>query len=85
MEESTKSLNEEPFERCRTLEKPGVAKVCFHEHAMRPHCDWMGERAHGAQNIVVVSILPFFLGEKREEFFFRTTLIQHRGFSQPQG
>jgi hypothetical protein len=84
MEKGAQSQDEELFERCCTRKKPGVAEIGLHEHAVRPHRYRVGDGAHGAQNMVMVDILAFFLGEKREEFFFGATLIQHRGFSQPR-
>ena len=70
MKQGAKSLYEKPFERCRPGKKPRVAKVGLHEHSVRLHRYRVGDGAHGTQNIPVVNILPFFLGEKREEFFF---------------
>ena len=64
---------------------PGSPRLVSMNMQCALHRNRVGEGAHGAQDVVVVQILCFFLGEKREEFFFGTTLIQHRGFSQPRG
>ena len=84
VEKGAQSQDEELFERCCTGKKPGVAEVGLHEHAVRLHRYRVGDGAHGAQNRSMVNILAFFLGEKREEFFFGAALIQHRVFSQPR-
>ena len=85
VEEGAEPADEELFERMRAGKEARVAKVRLHEHAVRPHRNGMGDGAHGAQDIFVVEIFPFFPGEKSEEFFFRLTLIQHLLFSRLRG
>jgi hypothetical protein len=70
MIENAKSFDQELFKGCGAGKKARVAEVGLHEHTVRPHRNRMRERAHGAQDVIVIKILPFFLGEKREEFFF---------------
>ena len=85
MKEFPEPLDKEPFKPGGAGKKPRVAEVCLHEHRMRPDGYRVGDGAHGAENNIVIEVLPFFPGEKREEFFFRTSVIQHRGFSQLPG
>jgi hypothetical protein len=48
MKEGTEPLDEESFKLGGSGEKPGVAEIGFHEHAVRPHRNRMRKRAHGA-------------------------------------
>jgi hypothetical protein len=68
--EGAEAFDEELFERGGPGKQARVAKVGLHEHAVCLHCHRVGERAHGTQNNVIIKVLLFFFGEKREEFFF---------------